>query len=136
MTVYLRNRDIDNYLAETAGVNRIVHGTFDETEKLAALAKEHDIVINVGSSWDPVPSRAIIAGLNERPAGTKSTLIHMSGAGKFVDTESDNGIANPNCKVWNVSQRPELLRIHCLICAGRQCRRYEVTKSKNAEWCS
>jgi hypothetical protein len=52
VTVYLRNKALDSYLTETAGVKRIVHGTFDEKEKIVALAKEHDVVINVGSSWD------------------------------------------------------------------------------------
>ncbi|OBT94643.1 hypothetical protein VE01_07983 [Pseudogymnoascus verrucosus] len=103
VTAYLRNKSIEKYLYETAGVQKIVYGTFEETEKLAALAKDHDIVINVGSSFDPVLTRAILAGLNQRPAGVKSTLIHMSGAGNFVDTESNTGIANPNCKVWNDS---------------------------------
>lgn len=105
LTVYLRNREIDAYLKETAGVSKIVHGTYHETEKLSALAKDHDIVINVGSSFDPVPSQAIVDGLSQRPAGSMKALIHMSGAGNFVDTTSDTGIANPQAKVWNVSSR-------------------------------
>ena len=110
MTVYLRNRDIEEYLIKTAGVSRIVYGTYEETEKLTALAKGHDIVINVGSSWDPVPSQAIVAGQNQRPAGAKTTLIHMSGAGNFVDTSSKTGIANPRAKVWNVGWLRYLMR--------------------------
>lgn len=105
MTVYLRNTTIDEYLTSTAGVSKIVHGTFNETEKLSALAKDHDIVINVGNSWDPVLSEAIVAGLKLRPEGVQTTLIHMSGGGNFVDTTNSSGITNPKAKVWNVSGR-------------------------------
>lgn len=103
VTAYLRNRGIERYLTETAGVTKLVYGTYQETEKLTALAKDHDIVINVGSSWDPVPSQAIIEGLDQRPLGSMKALIHMSGAGNFIDTTSNTGVANPNAKVWNVS---------------------------------
>lgn len=102
MTVYLRNTSIDSYLTQTAGVKRIVHGTFDEHEKISALAQEHDVVINVGSSWDVGLSKAIVKGLKQRPEGRKTTLIHMSGTGNFVDESTANGSHNENAKVWNV----------------------------------
>jgi hypothetical protein len=103
VTVYLRNTAIDTYLTQTAGVKRIVHGTFDEHEKISALAQEHDIVINVGSSWDVPLSEAILKGLKQRPDGKKTTLIHMSGTANFVDESRADGGHNENAKVWNVS---------------------------------
>jgi hypothetical protein len=102
LTVYLRNKDVDDYMTSTVGVDRIVHGDFSEAEKISALAKEHDIVINIGSSWLVPLSEAIVAGLNQKPAGTKPILIHISGAGNFIDHWT-NGEANPNAKIWNVS---------------------------------
>ncbi|KAK9319840.1 hypothetical protein V1517DRAFT_26496 [Lipomyces orientalis] len=119
VTVYLRNRNIEEYLRETAGVSRIVYGTYHETEKLAAVAKEHDIVINVGSSWDPVPSRAIVAGLSQRPVGVKTTMIHMSGAGNFVDTSSSTGNANPSAKVWSDGNVEDMEQLHPGMLNGR-----------------
>lgn len=120
-------------MTETAGVSKIVYGTYEETEKLASLAKEHDIVINAGSSVDPTSSHAIVAGLNERPAGVKTTLIHMSGAGNFVDATSNTGSTNPNAKVWNVGQSYHFLETPCLIETGCQYQRYGTTPPGNVE---
>jgi len=101
ITVYLRNAGIDTYLKQTAGVQRVVHGTYDEFDKIASLSKEHDIVINVGSSWDTKLSEAIVAGLEQRPDEKKTTLIHMSGAGNFVDKTWSDGAHHEGAKIWN-----------------------------------
>jgi hypothetical protein len=110
VTVFLRNKSLDTYLSETAGVNRIVHGTFDEKNKIAALAKEHDIVINVGSSWDVPLSEAIVEGLNQQPDGKKKTLIHMSGTGNFVDKRWKDGSFHAEAKVWD-DNNPEDMKL-------------------------
>jgi hypothetical protein len=103
LTVYLRNKGVDEYMTSTVGVDRIVHGDFSEAEKITSLAKEHDIVINIGSSWMVELSEAIVAGLKQKPAGArKPILIHISGAGNYID-EGKSGDFNPNAKVWNVS---------------------------------
>ena len=52
VTVYVRNTSIDDYLTKIAGVARVVHGDFSEHAKIKAVAEEHDIVINMGSSGD------------------------------------------------------------------------------------
>jgi hypothetical protein len=111
VTVFLRNKSIDTYLYETAGVKRIVHGTFDDKDKIAALAKDHDIVINVASSWDVPLSEAIVEGLKQQPEGRKKTLIHMSGTGNFVDKRWKDGAYHAEAKIWDVrrSQRGQ----HC-----------------------
>jgi hypothetical protein len=103
ITVYLRNSGLDSYLTQTAGVKRVVHGTYDEFEKISALAKEHDVVINVGSSWDTNLSEAIVSGLKQRPDGKKTTLLHMSGTGNFVDKSWIDGAHHENAKIWNAS---------------------------------
>ena len=102
MTVYVRNAEADDYFKSNLGVNRIVHGMFEESDKIRALAKEHEFVINAGSSFDPTLSAAIIDGLKGRPAESKGTLIHISGCGNFM-YRGTTGVANPNGKVWNVS---------------------------------
>lgn len=69
------------------------------------MAKDHDIVINAGSSIDPTLSEAIVSGQKRRLPGLKTTLVHVSGAGNFTDTTSSSGSTNPKAKVWNVSVR-------------------------------
>jgi len=110
VTVYLRNSGLDSYLTHTAGVNRVVHGTYDEAEKISSLAKEHDIVINVGSSWDTKLSEAIVSGLKQRTGGAKRTLIHMSGTGNFVDKRWTDGAHHQDAKIWNASLTPRKLQ--------------------------
>lgn len=110
VTVFLRNKAIDKYLYETAGVKRVVHGTFDEKDKIVALAKEHDIVINLGSSWDVPLSESIVEGLNQQPEGKKKTLIHMSGTGNFVDKTWIDGSHHPGAKVWD-DNNPEDMKL-------------------------
>jgi hypothetical protein len=105
VTVYLRNTSIDEYLTKTVGVARIVYGTFDEHAKIAKLAEEHEIVINVGSSWDVGLTEAIVAGLKKRPTDSKTILIHMSGAGNFVDERWNDGSHHAESKIWNVSKQ-------------------------------
>lgn len=102
VTVFLRNKNLDTYLSDTAQVKRIVHGTFDEKGKVSALAREHDIVINVGSSWDVGLSEAIVDGLKKQPDDKKPILIHMSGTGNFVDKTWTDGAVHEGVKVWNV----------------------------------
>ncbi|KIW16120.1 hypothetical protein PV08_06171 [Exophiala spinifera] len=110
VTVFLRNKSIDTYLSETARVNRIVHGTFDEKDKISELSREHDIVINVGSSWDVGLSEAIVDGLKKQPDDKKPILIHMSGTGNFVDKTWTDGATHEGVKVWN-DDNPEDMKL-------------------------
>jgi N-acetyl-gamma-glutamylphosphate reductase len=103
ITLYLRNAKLDSYLTTTASAAKIVHGTFDETNKISALAAEHDIVINVGSSWDVGLSEAIIAGLKKEGNGEGKVLIHMSGTGNWVDETFMDGSSHESTKIWDVS---------------------------------
>ncbi|KAI1611505.1 hypothetical protein EDD36DRAFT_420456 [Exophiala viscosa] len=110
ITVFLRNKNLDVYLYETAKVDKVVHGTFDETDKIVALAKTHDIVINVGSSWDVPLCEAIVEGLKQQPNGRKRSLIHMSGTGNFVDKRWTDGAFHADAKVWS-DDDPEDMKI-------------------------
>jgi hypothetical protein len=85
-----------------------VHGTYDELDKISSLSKEHDIVINVGSSFDTKLSEAIVSGLNQRTDGKKTTLIHMSGTGNFVDKSWIDGAHHESAKIWNASSSQEV----------------------------
>jgi len=102
LTVFIRSTTVDEYFKSTAGADRIVHGSFSDKEQVRSLSKEHDIVINSASSFDGELINLIISGMEERPDGSKGTLIHLSGTGNFID-HGITGNFNPESKVWNVS---------------------------------
>ncbi|MCJ1386941.1 hypothetical protein MMC17_010070 [Xylographa soralifera] len=118
LTVYLRSASIDTYLTATVGVSEIVHGDFSQLEKIAAVAVAHDIVINMASSWDVPLTKAIIAGLRQRPAGATSTLIHISGAGNFIDTTTKGGQWNPESKLYNDANEDDMKLINASMLNG------------------
>ena len=101
LTVFFRNTTYDKYF-ETAGADKIIHGDFSDTESVRSLSKEHDIVINAASSFDGGLVKTIISGMEERPASSKGTLIHLSGTGNFIDYGT-SGNFDPQSKTWNVS---------------------------------
>jgi hypothetical protein len=102
LTVYLRNTTVDDYFQSELNVNRVVHGSFTDADTIKSLSKEHDIVINAASSFDPTLTIPILEGLKEKPSGAKGKLIHLSGAGNFIDYGT-SGRYDSNAKVWNVS---------------------------------
>ena len=101
MTAFFRgDKSIDGLKSEL-GVEHVVIGNFSEAAKIASLSKEHDIVINAGSSSSGELVSAIVEGLKQR--SSKGKLIHVSGGGNFIDLGS-SGEFNPNSKVWSVSE--------------------------------
>lgn len=102
LTAFFRNSFADEYFRSTARVDRIVHGSFSDTELVRTLSKEHDIVVNAASSFDGDFVNVIISGMEEHPASNTGTLIHLSGTGNFIDFGT-TGNFNPKSKVWNVS---------------------------------
>lgn len=83
MTVFLRSAAYDPAL-QALGVT-IIHGTYADYADVERLASQHSIIINVGSSQDPALTKAILQGARLAPTEKKKILIHMSGAGNFVD---------------------------------------------------
>ncbi|KAF2429670.1 hypothetical protein EJ08DRAFT_717078 [Tothia fuscella] len=134
LTVYLRNATIDTYLRATVGVSRIEHGTYDEVERIASLAKDHDIVINVGSSWDTGLSEAIVDGLSKRDSGKKTILIHMSGTGNFVETRWNDGATHAESKIWHDDDSEDIKLINPkMLNGGPDTVVYEAGKSGTIE---
>jgi hypothetical protein len=86
ITAYVRpNRSAEAVKAEL-GVDRVITGEFGEFDKIEALSREHDIVINAGNSFTSEPVAAIAAGLKERPSDQKGKLIHISGTCVALET--------------------------------------------------
>ena len=100
ITAYVRSKSPAE-VKKNLGVDRVVLGDFSDFEKIKSLSKEHDIAFNAGSSFSRDPVSAIVAGLKERPSDSKGKLVHISGAGNFIDSGT-TGDFNPESKVWNV----------------------------------
>ncbi|KIW19596.1 hypothetical protein PV08_00169 [Exophiala spinifera] len=100
LTAFYRNTAVDDYFTTTAKADRIVHGSFSDTDLVRSLSKEHDIVINAATSFDGSFVDLVISGMEERPETNKGTLIHISGTGNFIDLGT-TGNFNPESKVWN-----------------------------------
>jgi nucleoside-diphosphate-sugar epimerase len=83
VTVFLRSTAYDQAL-RALGVT-IVHGTYADTTEVEELVSKHSIIINIGSSWDTGLTKAILRGARVESGEKKKILIHMSGAGNFVD---------------------------------------------------
>ncbi|KAK4938465.1 hypothetical protein LTR10_021094 [Elasticomyces elasticus] len=112
LTAFYRNRAADEYFKSTAHVDRIVHGSFSDTELVRSLSKEHDIVINAASSFDADLINLIISGMEDRPStSSKGTLIHLSGTGNFIDYGT-TGNFNPESKVWNDANEEDIKLIN------------------------
>lgn len=91
---------VDKYF-QSAGVDRIVHGSISDTDLVRSLSKEHDIVINAITSFDGTFVDKIISGMEERTEESRGTVIHISGTGNFIDN-GKTGNFNSKSKVWNV----------------------------------
>lgn len=91
--------------------DRIVVGDFSDAEKVGALSKEHDIAVNAGNSFTGDLVAAIIAGQKAKEPGHASKLIHISGAGNFIDFGT-SGNFNPDSKVWNDSIVEDIQAVH------------------------
>jgi hypothetical protein len=92
-------------------VDHIVVGDFSDSEKIKNISKEHDIIVNAGNSFTKDPVTSIIAGLKEKDGATKGKLIHISGAGNFIDFGT-SGNFNPESKVWNDANEEDIKAIH------------------------
>ena len=67
--------------------------------------------MNAGNSFTGDLVAAIIAGQKARVAGSKGKLIHVSGAGNWIDYGT-SGNFNPDSKVWNDADEDDIKAIH------------------------
>jgi hypothetical protein len=111
VTAYVRSTKPENELKATLKADRVVIGDFNDIEKISTLSKEHDIAVNAGSSFTGDLVAAIIAGQKARANGPKGKLIHISGAGNFIDF-GKSGNSNPESKVWNDANEEDIRSVH------------------------
>jgi hypothetical protein len=111
VTAYVRSTKPESELRASLKADRIVVGDFNDFEKISTLSKEHDIAINAGNSFTGDLVSAIIAGQKARVEGPKGKLIHISGAGNFIDFGT-SGNFNPASKVWNDANEEDIKSVH------------------------
>ena len=115
MTVFLRSTAYDPAL-HALDID-IVHGTYDDTDRVQQLVFKHSIIINVGSSWQTGLTEAILSGALVKSGERKKILIHMSGAGNFVDYgKSGNFVPQP--KPWNDANPDDVRKINSTMLNG------------------
>ncbi|EXJ81067.1 hypothetical protein A1O3_07355 [Capronia epimyces CBS 606.96] len=110
LTVFVRSPAAESYF-KSAAVDRIVYGSFSDTDLVRSLSKEHDIVINAATSFDGDFITQVIAAMEEKPEHSKGTLIHLSGTGNFID-HGTTGSFNPDSKVWNDDNEEDIKLIN------------------------
>jgi hypothetical protein len=111
VTAYVRGIKPESELRASLKADRIVVGDFSDSDKISTLSKEHDIAVNAGSSFTGDLVAAIIAGQKARVKGPKGKLIHISGAGNFIDFGT-SGNFNPESKVWNDANEEDIRSVH------------------------
>lgn len=111
VTAFVRSARAERELKDSLKADRVVRGDFNEHEKIEALTREHDIVVNAGNSFTGDLVAAIIAGQKAKSPGSKGKLIHISGGGNFIDFGT-SGNFNPDSKVWNDSREDDIRAIH------------------------
>ena len=112
VTAFLRSTALDAKL-EALGV-KAVHGTFDDLALISELASKNDIILNLASSNNPAVTEAILKGAHvERRRQPRKILLHMSGAGNFVD-ESHEGVFKPikADQYWNDANPEHIKKIN------------------------
>lgn len=131
ITAYLRSEAHDDSLSHL-GVG-VVHGTFEDIDKIADLCSKHSIVVNAADSENVALTKAILDGL-KRQKPQKPTLLHVSGGGNFFDGGNDGNLLE-SAKTWNVSQILILSLIMTnQILTGQQRGGYETHRRKDEKW--
>ena len=85
ITAFLRSSALDNAL-ENLGNVTVVHGDFEEHDKLAELSASHSIIIDCAASFFPQVTEDILRGVRQTKfPKPPPILLHLSGTGNFVD---------------------------------------------------
>lgn len=94
---------------------KVVKGTFADVDLIADLSSKNDIVVNAADCDDQGLTNAILKGI--QAAGKKGTIIHISGAGNFLDG-GKTGAVVPNAKTWNDASEDDVKTINAGMIHG------------------
>ena len=112
ITAYLRSTALDEALSALGNMT-IIHGTFEEYDRIEQLATSHEIIINCAASFNPPLTSVILKGIQNTKAvkdSKKPILLHVSGAGNFID-HSRTGEYIPNKHKFNDSNPDDVRKI-------------------------
>ena len=112
ITAYLRSTALDQTLNALGNVT-IIHGTFEEYDRIEKLAASHEIIINCAASFNPPLTSVILRGIQKTQAvkaPKKPILLHLSGTGNFVD-HSTTGEYLPRDHVFNDGKPDDVRKI-------------------------
>ena len=112
ITAYLRSTALDEALKALGNVT-IIHGTFEEYDRIEQLAASHEIIINCAASFNPPLTSVILKGIQNTKAvraPKKPILLHLSGTGNFVD-HSKTGEYVPKGQKFNDSNPDDVRKI-------------------------
>jgi nucleoside-diphosphate-sugar epimerase len=112
VTLFLRTDTLD-VAAKKLGNVEIVHGDFEKNIKeLEDLVSKHAVVINGATSRDVPVNEAVLRGIARRnQTGAKTILIHLSGAGNFVDGGRD-GIYSEKAGIFDDTDPDQVRKIN------------------------
>ena len=130
VTAYVRPSKSAESVRSSLRVDSVETGDFTDFEKIKSLSKEHDVAFNAGSSFTPDVVTAIVAGFKEKPGPAKGKLIHISGAGNFIDFGT-TGDFNPESKVWDVSVSSDGSVDESLITGNRTATKMTLRASRS-----
>lgn len=99
VTAFLRSSRQDEELRRLK--IQIVHGSFGERQKLVDECSKHDLIVDMADSGDPSITETVLHGMKVH-GDSKSTLVHLSGAGNFTDAGKTGDLVE-NGKFWSVS---------------------------------
>ena len=112
ITAYLRSTALDEALNALGNVT-IIHGTFEEYDRIEQVAASHSIIINCAASFNPPLTSVILKGIRNTQAvdaHKRPILLHLSGTGNFVD-HSRTGEYLPRDHLFNDGTPDDVRRI-------------------------
>lgn len=100
VTAFFHDGKPEDTIKSSLGVDHVIFGDIFDFQAVKSASQRCEIAVNAASSFDGRIVSAIVAGLKERPRGSKAMLIHLSGAGNFIDM-GETGEYNSSSEVWN-----------------------------------
>lgn len=88
VSALVRGQERADKLKATYGdrIECILFRDYDETDLLADIASQHDVVVNAGSGFHPASAEALVRGLAAGPdRGQPKWMIHTSGCSNISD---------------------------------------------------
>ena len=94
---------------------KVVQGTFADIDLITDLSSKSDVIVNAADCDDQGLTNAILKGI--QIGGKKAAIIHVSGAGNFLDG-GKTGAVVPNAKTWSDASEDDIKTINAGMIYG------------------